>query len=215
MMLDVRRDRARVTDGNHALAASLVVIGAIALADLRAAGLLVAVLAPLLALSRRGNAVFRTSLVNVDESSPLADGLMRAGPVALVEIEGPMLFLSVPHIDRILADQQTCPRYLILDLRAVTAIDASALSALRDLLQQLASEDGEFLLVCAPGCPVSRAVQRSGLAARALGGTTCFRLERALERIATRHPETRPEQEPPAVERPRLYLVHSAGRRGD
>lgn len=209
MMLDLRRDRDRVVDGNHAIAASAVVIGAIALADVRVAALAVAVLVPLLLLAKRGNATLRSSWLSVENAGPLAKCLRGAGSIALVEVQGPLLFLSVPHIDRLLADRPPWPSYVILDLRAVTTIDASALAALRDLLHEVTRCQGSFLLVAAPGT-VSEALRRSGLTANALGGTTCFQLEHALERIATRHAHADLPPGEPRVARAHLQLVHSA-----
>ncbi|HEX6244258.1 MAG TPA: STAS domain-containing protein [Polyangiales bacterium] len=215
MIPQVRRERAREVEDHHLLAAAGVAIGAIALADLRAAGLALVVVLPLLVLSRRGSAAFSTSLVSVDPVNALAQDLQRAGSIALVEAEGPLLFLSVPHIDRLLREHQPWPNYVILDLRAASALDASALAALRDLLHQLRRNYGEFLLVSTPGSSVNRVLHQSGLVAQALGGTTCFRVERALERIAARHPAACEAEDAAVAQRPRLYLVHSAARRGD
>jgi MFS superfamily sulfate permease-like transporter len=208
--------RADTSSTKHTLAAAALVSYS-ALLDVRAGlAALLCVLA-VLALLGHGRARIRTRRVAPAEGGPWAEALARAGTIELVELAGPLLFLSTPGIDRLLAEQPPWPRYLIIDLRGATTLDASALRALGDVLDRFEEADGSWLLLCAPHQPIWRALDGAGLSARALGGTACFTLAHGLERIARRHPAPpfQEEEVSRAVARPCLHLVWDSASAGE
>lgn len=210
-----RAQTSNVLDGKSALAVVAVAVLIIAWIDLRAAAVALLFLCPALALAGADKARFELRSIVPDEAGAWAGQLARAGQIQLVEVHGAMSFLSVPGIDRIIPERPPWPRYLIVDLRAVTAIDASALRALRDVLDALVAADGAWLLLCGPQHAAWRALQGAGLPSSALGGTSCFTLRHAFERIAQRHPTVAAESVQSAAATPRLYLVRQAADAGE
>lgn len=206
-MFGVPRDKTHPLDVNPTLPLLALALAAIALADVAAAGWAAAFLCPAMLLATRGRARIRASIVCADTSDPRAPDVSRAGAVLRIEIEGPLLFLSVPSFDRLFASARKVA-YVIVDLRGVSSIDASALFALRELLERLDEQGIPFLLVCAPDSPAFHGLTSVDLLARALGGTSCFTHKNALARIAARHPPALVQQDCDAVARaPRLHLV--------
>lgn len=134
--------------------------------------------------SGRGAAVELRELGPHDADPALLRSLRQSGLIQLVEAKGPLLFFAAARIDAVLSVQPPWPRFLILDLRGVTALDGTALAAFRHVIDCLEARAGQFALVCTPGTSIWATLHEAGLASRALGGTCCFTLPRALERVA-------------------------------
>lgn len=159
------------------------------------AGLLSGILVWALLLLREGDrATFSLRSLRADEAHAQGLELPLDADALLLEASGPLLFTSVPKIDGLLSDRPPWPTDLVLDLRRVSHVDSSALSALTHLIDCLEVRGGRFALVCRPRSALLAQLQRCGLTARALGETCCFSLALALERIAARYP--RPSEAP-------------------
>lgn len=117
---------------------------------------------------------------------PRAGGAQR---VLMARAEGPLLFVSAPRIDALLSDRPPWPAYLLLDVCEVSELDGTACAALQHLCACVEARGGRMVWVAQPGSEAFTVLQRTGLAARGLGGTLCFDVGLAIDRIARDHAE--------------------------
>jgi SulP family sulfate permease len=120
------------------------------------------------------------------EEAPAAlqEPLRQAGPIDVAEVRGALVFSAAAQLDRILSDQPPWPAHLVLDLRQAWTLDGTALFALQHVLDCLEARSGRFALVTVPSSVAAVVLERSGVAARAVGGACCTSLEQALQAIA-------------------------------
>jgi SulP family sulfate permease len=92
----------------------------------------------------------------------------RREAIAVCELKGPLFFGSVDRIEAVLDPHQPPAQHIILDMRAVSYLDTSALEVLsqyKDLLRSL----GGGLAICAAPESVCSLITRSGLLKELLG----------------------------------------------
>jgi SulP family sulfate permease len=159
----------------------VVTAGAIALTSFPTGITLGIVAAAVLHLAMTGAVQLQARRVDPSEWQGLR-ALHDASTVELVALKGPLVFTSAARVDGILGDNPPWPRYMVVDLRQVWAVDSTGLYALEHVLECLRVRKGEYALVSAPGSVVAKALERTGLAARAVSMTAS--LEQALTAIA-------------------------------
>jgi SulP family sulfate permease len=106
------------------------------------------------------------SLTEVQWLEPLRGERREA--IAVCELKGPLFFGSVDRIEAVLDPHQPPAQHIILDMRAVSYLDTSALEVLsqyKDLLRSL----GGGLAICAAPESVCSLITRSGLLKELLG----------------------------------------------
>lgn len=193
---------------HEALWVSIATASAVAHIDLNAAALSAAVAWLVLTSLRGDHGTLRLRTVHCNEAElSLRGALQQAGLIQLAELTGPLQFLSVARIDRLVSERPPWPRYLILDLRGVTRIDSTALRALHQAIDFLQARDGRLLLICRAAASAASCE----LAERALGRTGCLTVAQALQQIASQHVLTPAVITPStAPSRPMLRLVRAA-----
>lgn len=147
-----------------------------------AAGLIAAAV---LQLVRVGPLQLTVRALRAEEAPPaLQEALRQVGLIHVAEVRGALVFSAAVQLDRILGDHPPWPAYLVLDLRQAWTVDSTALFALQHVLDCLEARGGRFALVAAPTSMAAAALERSGLAARAVGGRYCASPDQALAAIA-------------------------------
>jgi SulP family sulfate permease len=110
----------------------------------------------------------------------------RAHPagVEIFEVQGAFFFGAASKFKDALSEVHRRPKVLILSLRDVPAIDATALRALQDLIAKTEREGTRLLLSGAKGQPLV-VLERSGLLDRIGRENVCAEIDAALARANT------------------------------
>ena len=143
----------------------LLTLGLTVLVDLTVAIQVGLVVASLLFVRRMASASSITPLLDDDETGA-EPGLLGALPpgVQIFAMQGPFFFAAVEQFKETMRQVASTPQVLILVMRNVPVIDATALHALREVIRQSAVEGTRVLIAEAAGQP-AEAMARSGLVA--------------------------------------------------
>lgn len=103
--------------------------------------------------------------------------------VAIFRIHGPFLFGATDKLREISDHAEDLPQVVVLRLRNMTAIDATGLSAIAELTDQLKAQGRTLVLCGAPRQPMA-ALQKAQLHARLGLQNICESVQAALDRAA-------------------------------
>jgi len=103
--------------------------------------------------------------------------------VAIFRIHGPFLFGGTDKLREISDHAEALPRVVVLRLRNMTAIDATGLSAIEELADELKAQGRTLVLCGAPRQPMA-ALQKAELHARLGDQNICESVQAALDRAA-------------------------------
>jgi SulP family sulfate permease len=103
--------------------------------------------------------------------------------VAIFRIHGPFLFGSTDKLHDIADQAEQLPRVVILRLRNMTAVDATGLSAIEELADQLKAKGRTLILCGAPSQPMA-AMRKAEFHARLGDANICASVQAALDRAA-------------------------------
>lgn len=103
--------------------------------------------------------------------------------VAIFRIHGPFLFGGTDKLREISDHAEGLPRVVVLRLRNMTAIDATGLSAIEELADELKAQGRTLVLCGAPRQPMA-ALQRAQLHERLGDQNICESVQAALDRAA-------------------------------
>ena len=103
--------------------------------------------------------------------------------VAIFRIHGPFLFGGTDKLREISDHAEALPRVVVLRLRNMTAIDATGLSAIEELADELKAQGRTLVLCGAPRQPMA-ALQRAQLHKRLGDQNICESVQAALDRAA-------------------------------
>ena len=103
--------------------------------------------------------------------------------VAIFRIHGPFLFGGTDKLREISDHAEALPRVVVLRLRNMTAIDATGLSAIEELADELKAQGRTLVLCGAPRQPMA-ALQRAQLHERLGDQNICESVQAALDRAA-------------------------------
>ncbi len=161
-MSEWRTVRAEMKAPKSDAAVLLITMGLTVIVDLTVAIQVGLVLASLLFVRRMAGASSITPLVDDDEGgdaplrAPLPDG------VQVFAMSGPFFFGAVEQFKETMRQVARRPRVLILQMRDVPVIDATAMHALREVIRQ-STKDGTRVMLAEVGGQPMEAMQRSGL----------------------------------------------------
>ena len=103
--------------------------------------------------------------------------------VAIFRIHGPFLFGSTDKLHEISDHADELPKVVVLRLRNMTAIDATGISAIEELADELRAKSRTLVLCGAPRQPLA-ALQKAQLHARVGEENICESVQAALDRAA-------------------------------
>lgn len=156
------------------------------LADLTVAVEVGMVLAALLFIRRvaRTTTVTRVTHAYIEAGRPhiLQDKVI-PDYVAIFRIHGPFLFGATDKLHEIGEQADQLPPVVVLRLRNMTAIDATGLSAIEDLADELRAKGHTLVLCGAPSQPMA-AMQKAELHSRLGDANICHSVAEALARAA-------------------------------
>ena len=156
------------------------------LADLTVAVEVGMVLAALLFIRRVANTttVSRVTHAYVEAGRPhiLQDKVI-PDYVAIFRIHGPFLFGGTDKLHEISDHADELPRVVVLRLRNMTAVDATGLSAIEELADELKAKGRTLVLCGAPSQPLA-AMRKAEFHARLGEANICANVQAALDRAA-------------------------------
>ncbi|MSO36562.1 MAG: STAS domain-containing protein [Acidobacteria bacterium] len=156
------------------------------LADLTVAVEVGMVLAALLFIRRVANTttVSRVTHAYVEAGRPhiLQDKVI-SDYVAIFRIHGPFLFGGTDKLHEISDRADELPRVVVLRLRNMTAVDATGLSAIEELADELKAKGRTLVLCGAPSQPLA-AMWKAEFHARLSEANICANVQAALDRAA-------------------------------
>ena len=103
--------------------------------------------------------------------------------VAIFRIHGPFLFGATDKLHDISAQADSLPPIVILRLRNMTAIDATGLSAIEELADDL-REKGRTLVICGAPAQPAGAMRKAEFHERLGEANICASVQDALDRAA-------------------------------
>jgi SulP family sulfate permease len=103
--------------------------------------------------------------------------------VAIFRIHGPFLFGATDKLHEIGAQAERLPPVVVLRLRNMTAVDATGLSAIEELAQELKAKGRTLVLCGAPSQPMA-AMRKAEFHARLGEANICESVQAALDRAA-------------------------------
>ncbi len=117
--------------------------------------------------------------------------------VAIFRIHGPFLFGATDKLHEIGAQAERLPPVVVLRLRNMTAVDATGLSAIEELADELKKKGRTLVLCGAPSQPLA-AMQKAELHRRLGAANICESVQAALNRAAELAAGSGPAGPPPA-----------------
>ena len=103
--------------------------------------------------------------------------------VAIFRIHGPFLFGATTKLHDIATQADTLPPVVVLRLRNMTAVDATGLSAIEELAEEL-RQKGKTLIVCGAPAQPAGAMRKAEFHRRLGESNICASLQEALDRAA-------------------------------
>jgi SulP family sulfate permease len=140
-------------------------------------------------LAKAGYVTPNLSHVHGSDDPEAAAARAHPAGVEIFEVQGAFFFGAASKFKDALSEVQRRPKVLILSLREVPAIDATALRALQDLIARTEREGTRLLMSGAKGQPLV-VLERSGLLDRIGRENVCPEIDAALARASQILPAT-------------------------